>query len=123
MAYETVGDIIENRDKLRNDLAAVTAERDQLRAEVERLRASLLQSIPELLTEHEASFVARVYRQPGSKLNDDGIASHWEDDGTEYGNIVCHWHRPEALGLIKCVGSYKWEPTGKLVLAASVRSA
>ena len=39
MAYETVGDIIENRDKLRNDLAAVTAERDRLRARVAELEA------------------------------------------------------------------------------------
>ena len=40
MAYETVGDIIENRDKLRNDLAAVTAERDRLRARVAELEAA-----------------------------------------------------------------------------------
>ena len=71
----------------------------------------------ELLTEHEAAFVEWVYRNPGSRF-DGGIAQHWVDEGSEHGATLCHWKRPEELGLIECVGSYKWVPTERLVLAA-----
>ena len=72
----------------------------------------------ELLTEPEAAFVEWVHRNPGCKANDGDLAQHWESDGSEHGVILCHWKRPEELGLIECVGSYKWAPTAKLVLAA-----
>lgn len=68
-----------------------------------------------MLTEHECNFVYSVFHAAGCKIPD--AASHWEDDGTEYGKIVTHWEKPESLGLVECVGSYKWKPTDKLVLA------
>ena len=72
----------------------------------------------EVLTDQEARFVKWVYRNPGGKCNDENVAQRWEDDGTEFGAIFSHWEKPEALGLVECVGSWKWKPTAKLVLAA-----
>lgn len=69
---------------------------------------------PPELTSHEIDFCLLVLNCPGAKLNGDGQASHWEDDGSEYGRSVSHWNRPEELGLIACVGGYKWVPTDKL---------
>lgn len=54
----------------------------------------------EALTADEVSFVLDVYRYPGAKLS-------WE-------TTVGVWSRPEALDLVTCVGSYKWNPTSKL---------
>ena len=83
-----------------------------------------LQSLESVLTVHEANFVRRVFMRPGCKLNGDDEASHWEDDGSPYGKTVPHWSRPEDLGLITCVGSYKWLPTAKIVIAidASIKA-
>lgn len=69
---------------------------------------SLLDKLPGALTKEEAEFVLTVYRCPGSKL-DWGIA--WRDEGDKR---ISNWKKPEELGLIKCSGSYKWEPTAKL---------
>jgi len=67
-----------------------------------------LSSMP--LTKHEIDFCLCVLSSPGSKLNDDNIADHWED-----GEFRSHWKRPEELGLVETVGSYKWKPTQKLL--------
>lgn len=75
--------------------------------------SELVEQVP-VLTSHEADFCLLVFRSPGAKLNGDGEASHWEDDGSTYGRSVSHWNRPEELGLIACVGGYKWVPTDKL---------
>lgn len=77
----------------------------------------IVEPLTSVLTSNEVAFVATVFVNPGVKLDGKGVASHWEDDGTEYGKSISHWENPEALGLIECVGSYKWKPTDKLVLA------
>ncbi len=66
------------------------------------------------LTSHEVDFCILVLCKPSTKLNGEGEALHWEDDGSEFGKCVAHWDRPEKLGLVECVGSYKWVPTDKL---------
>lgn len=66
-----------------------------------------MKNINELLSAEEVAFVQRVYLNPGSKIKD---CFHHVDDGSEYGVSVSLWANPEKLGLIKCVGSYKWEP-------------
>lgn len=66
------------------------------------------------LTSHEIDFCLLVLQSPGARLDDEGQARHWEDDGSEYGQIFSHWYKPEELGLIECVGGYKWVPTDKL---------
>lgn len=66
------------------------------------------------ITIHEAKFCMEVMARPGAKLNN-GEAQYYEDDGSEFGKHFCLWKTPEALGLITCVGGYKWEPTEKLI--------
>ena len=58
------------------------------------------------LTINELEFLQHVMCNPGCKL--DYCSSHWEDDGSEHGRTISHWPRLEELGLIECVGSYKW---------------
>ncbi len=70
-----------------------------------------IKTLESVLTKEEAAFVREVFNRPGCRING---ASQWEDDGTEYGKNVTHWENPERLGLIECVGSYKWIPTDKL---------
>lgn len=71
-----------------------------------------MRKLEELLSQEEANFVRAVYRSLGSKHPyPDQI---WEDDGSEYGTLLCLWEKPEKLGLIECVGSYKWRPTTRL---------
>jgi hypothetical protein len=60
------------------------------------------------LSKNEIDFVLLVYKSPGCKLNG-GEAFCEEND-----LAVPLWKKPEALGLIECVGSYKWMPTPKL---------
>lgn len=55
-----------------------------------------------VLTNEERHFLKTICALPGSKLNGGSI---WGDDGKSL------WPRLEALGLIECVGSYKWRPT------------
>lgn len=62
-----------------------------------------------MLTDAEIIFLKHVIQNPGSKL--DGGES-WNEDSPL-------WNRPEELGLITCVGSYKWEPTDKLLQLAT----
>ena len=58
------------------------------------------------LTSPEFKFVQLVERNPGCKLQPpyEGYAEH---------EIQTPWKNPEKLGLIHCVGSYKWEPGPK----------
>lgn len=72
----------------------------------------------EQLTQEEINFLLRVMACPGCKI--DEFASHWEDDGTEYGKTVAHWKRPEELGIIEAVGSYKWVPTKRLGMCITI---
>jgi hypothetical protein len=60
------------------------------------------------LSKNEINFVLLVYKSPGCKLNG-GEAFCQENDQS-----IALWNNPEALGLIECVGSYKWVPTQKL---------
>jgi len=53
------------------------------------------------LTADEADFVLKVLRSPGCKISD------WSANG--------QWKRPEELGLVTCCGSWKWQPTPKLI--------
>ena len=62
------------------------------------------------LTDDEIEFVKAVYLNPGCKYPAE--SSKWFDDGTEYGDSVLLYTNPEKLGVIKCVGSYKWVPVG-----------
>lgn len=57
------------------------------------------------LTDDELNFVQRVERNSGCKLSD---ATVYRGD-----EIITPWTKPEKLGLIHCVGSYKWEPGPK----------
>jgi len=75
----------------------------------------VLERFPKLekvLTKYEIQFVMDVCANPGRKHP--GECSHFEDDGSEFGIIINHWEAPEKLGVVKCVGSYKWIPTEKL---------
>ena len=54
------------------------------------------------LSADELKFLEAIAMNPGAKLND-GIAS------SEDGNSL--WVRLEDLGLIECIGSYKWKLT------------
>lgn len=63
--------------------------------------------IEELLTKEEIQFVKDVILNPGCKLSNVFL---WIDDGSEYGTSLALWKKPEELGLIECVGSYKWVP-------------
>ncbi len=58
-------------------------------------------------TPEEIEFVKLVYQHPGSKLNG-GEAQGEHDENL--------WETPEKMGLIKCVGSYKWVPDTEKVL-------
>jgi hypothetical protein len=69
-----------------------------------------------LLSEDEATFVRAVFASPGSKGVGQEWSSTWKDDGTEYGCVIHHWERLEKLGLIRCVGGFKWEPTDRLAI-------
>jgi hypothetical protein len=51
------------------------------------------------LSDAERAFVELVKASPGCKLND---AQAFDDAGNAL------WRKPEALGLIECVGSYEW---------------
>jgi len=52
------------------------------------------------LTEAEAAFVELVKSRPGQKLS-------WDEATSDNKPL---WRAPEAVGLIKCIGSYKWMP-------------
>jgi hypothetical protein len=51
------------------------------------------------LSDAERAFVELVKANPGCKVND---AQAFDDAGNAL------WRKPEALGLIECVGSYEW---------------
>lgn len=54
-----------------------------------------------ILTDEEEAFVAAVFHYPGSKYP---VVDHSNIDGSAV------WRKPEDLGLVECVGSYKWKP-------------
>lgn len=60
------------------------------------------QGEPVALSADELKFLEAIAMNPGAKLND-GIASSEEDNSL--------WVRLEDLGLIECIGSYKWKLT------------
>jgi hypothetical protein len=66
-----------------------------------------LVDIETLLSPEEADFVKMVYANPGCKISS---VMHYVDDGSEYGTSKALYKLPEELGLIECVGSYKWIP-------------
>jgi hypothetical protein len=68
----------------------------------------MLIELDAVLTKYEADFVRAVVRNPGGK-------HPWNSVMTEGARPL--WERPEELGLVRAVGSFKWEPTDKLVVA------
>ncbi len=66
-------------------------------------------NISELLTPEEVAFVKMVYQCPGFKLDSKDCFCRI-DNGTEYGESHALWDKPEELGMITSVGSYKWVP-------------
>jgi hypothetical protein len=72
---------------------------------------SKLTKLNDILTEAEVKFVEMVYACPGCKLHD--VFS--PDDGSAL------WDRPERLGLIECVGGYKWKPTKAIIFCMELR--
>lgn len=80
-------------DQRRAGLADLTRLDEEMRAPAE--------GDGQQLTEAERDFVGLVRIYPGRKLNSG------EAEGP---NGEPLWKRPESLGLIKCVGSYKWVP-------------
>lgn len=69
-----------------------------------------MKSLESVLTDDEAGFVRLVFNNPGAKLNG---GEAFGEDGESL------WTRPENIGLIECIGSYKWKPTN--MLAAEIR--
>ena len=63
------------------------------------------------LSDSEIEFVEKVYLNPCCKIRK---TKEYIDDGSEYGTFVALWKKPEKLGLIECVGNYKWKPTEKV---------
>jgi hypothetical protein len=70
----------------------------------------VMESIEELLSSEEAEFVRHVFCFPGGKYP--GGAEFWDRISMDCGI----WLKPESLGLVRSIGSYKWEPTDKLKL-------
>lgn len=68
--------------------------------------------IQECLSEAEYEFVKLVLKCPGNKLNG---GYDWGDGGR-----TPPWVKPTDLGLITAVGSYRWRPADKLILAMRV---
>ena len=69
-----------------------------------------MELIESLLTADEAEFVRHVFCAPGRKYP--GGSDFWDRIDMECGI----WIKPESLGLVRSVGSYKWEPTENLKL-------
>jgi hypothetical protein len=68
-----------------------------------------MKHLESVLSPAEADFVRRVVMSPGAKLNG---GEAWGITTEEHTSPL--WEKPEELGLIECVGSYKWIPTDKL---------
>lgn len=75
----------------------MTTENHQLLLDLARLR------------DDELAFLNLVIQAPGAKLSSEQIFG--EDMHPLY-------REPERLGLVRCVGSYKWEPTLLLFVRA-----
>jgi hypothetical protein len=77
------------------------------------------------LTPEEVAFLRRVHERPGGKLNGDGEASDSVEIAPDQWQSRAFWEAPERLGLVECVGSYKWrlkfDPIELLALLASER--
>ena len=67
-----------------------------------------LTPIGDQLTADEADFVKHVFCNPGLKYP--GGPTFWDKIDMDCGI----WIKPESLGIVRSVGSYKWEPTGRL---------
>ena len=72
---------------------------DSGRAYEKARAAALVVNDPDGLSPDERAFVELVRQRPGHKLNSGDALG---PDGESL------WKRPEELGLIECVGSYKW---------------
>lgn len=72
-----------------------------------------------VLSKEEAEFVRAVVANPGSKEVGRTYGTVNREDGSEHPL----WHRLEELGLLNCVGSYKWEPTEKIGVFIGIRQA
>lgn len=70
--------------------------------------------LSEVLTDQEIGFVRAVLGNPDGKNKDT-----WSHSTEQYPSFPLY-KRPEELGLITCTGSYRWVPTGKLVMAMRV---
>ena len=66
--------------------------------------------LSDILSKNEIEFVKAVCISPGTKY-----PAHSVDNAGVY-----LYERPERLGLIKAVGSYKWEPTDKIRLTVEL---
>ena len=66
------------------------------------------------LSEEEINFVQLVYMNQGCKLYQ---CIHQIDEN----NSVNLYEKPEQLGLITCVGSYKWRTTDKIEMMLVAR--
>lgn len=69
------------------------------------------------LTDEEIKFVELVYENPGYKLYD---CRTYVNEGKEYPTCINLYENPEKLGLIECVGSYKWKVTDKVKICLIV---
>jgi hypothetical protein len=67
-------------------------------------------------TQHEQDFFKLVVARPGAKLSGHCFAPGVEDEP------FALWSNLEEAGLIKCVGSYRWEPAVD-VLALGIQAA
>lgn len=92
---------------------------DALEKELESLKSKLKEKMEsewpkhgdnyysvEMLTEDEKRFVSLVFLNQGCKLSADIDSSDYDQPPV--------WEKPERLGLVKCVGSYKWVTTNKV---------
>ncbi len=79
------------------------------------------QNIEDLLSAEEVEFVKRVFLNPGGKCYD--CFAYLKGSTEEEIKAIPLWENPEKLGIIRCVGGYKWEPAGltmKLFMKAAV---
>ena len=66
------------------------------------------------LSDEEIKFIQLVYMNQGRKLYE---CRHHIDDN----NHINLYEKPEQLGLIVCVGSYKWRTTDKIEMQLVAR--
>ena len=70
--------------------------------------------IDKVLSAREVEYVKAVCAFPGAKYPTSHYPCEHQDDELLPGEEHEAWYRPEELGLIESVGSYKWKPGKKL---------